>query len=93
MGSGIWSSVFFNLVLLVNLLHIIMLFVMSSTSLISATNFFQQLILDFLDEVIQKPTVLIGNSVGSLACVIAAAGWNGFSCSKSVILEHAGMFP
>jgi pimeloyl-ACP methyl ester carboxylesterase len=33
-----------------------------------------QLILDFLDEVIQKPTVLIGNSVGSLACVIAASG-------------------
>ncbi|KAJ6422294.1 hypothetical protein OIU84_027281 [Salix udensis] len=32
-----------------------------------------QLILDFLDEVIQKPTVLIGNSVGSLACVIAAS--------------------
>lgn len=34
----------------------------------------KQLILDFLDEVIQKPTVLIGNSVGSLACVIAASG-------------------
>ncbi|KAK9205436.1 hypothetical protein WN943_015703 [Citrus x changshan-huyou] len=33
-----------------------------------------QLILDFLDEVIPKPTVLIGNSVGSLACVIAASG-------------------
>ncbi|KAH9781849.1 hypothetical protein KPL71_008635 [Citrus sinensis] len=33
-----------------------------------------QLILDFLDEVVQKPTVLIGNSVGSLACVIAASG-------------------
>ncbi|KAK7259588.1 hypothetical protein RIF29_25197 [Crotalaria pallida] len=32
------------------------------------------MILDFLDEVIRKPTVLIGNSVGSLACVIAAAG-------------------
>ncbi|ESR55143.1 hypothetical protein CICLE_v10023397mg, partial [Citrus x clementina] len=31
------------------------------------------LILDFLDEVVQKPTVLIGNSVGSLACVIAAS--------------------
>ncbi|KAJ0085683.1 hypothetical protein Patl1_06929 [Pistacia atlantica] len=29
-----------------------------------------QLILDFLAEVVQKPTVLIGNSVGSLACVI-----------------------
>ncbi|XP_052292212.1 pheophytinase, chloroplastic-like [Citrus sinensis] len=33
-----------------------------------------QLILDFLDEVVKKPTVLIGNSVGSLACVIAASG-------------------
>ncbi|KAG4908420.1 hypothetical protein JHK86_056904 [Glycine max] len=32
-----------------------------------------QLILDFLNEVVQKPTVLIGNSVGSLACVIAAS--------------------
>ncbi|XP_058089930.1 uncharacterized protein LOC131236640 [Magnolia sinica] len=32
-----------------------------------------QLILDFLDEVVKKPAVLIGNSVGSLACVIAAA--------------------
>lgn len=33
-----------------------------------------QLILDFLDEAVQRPTVLLGNSVGSLACVIAAAG-------------------
>ncbi|PRQ27360.1 putative chlorophyllase [Rosa chinensis] len=32
-----------------------------------------ELILDFLDEVVQKPTVLIGNSVGSLACVISAS--------------------
>ncbi|KAL8151555.1 hypothetical protein V2J09_021363 [Rumex salicifolius] len=31
-------------------------------------NNFQQLLLDFLDEIVQKPTVLIGNSVGSLAC-------------------------
>ncbi|PKA54652.1 hypothetical protein AXF42_Ash000487 [Apostasia shenzhenica] len=31
-----------------------------------------QLILDFLDQIIKKPTVLVGNSVGSLACVIAA---------------------
>uniref|UniRef100_A0A6N2N245 AB hydrolase-1 domain-containing protein n=1 Tax=Salix viminalis TaxID=40686 RepID=A0A6N2N245_SALVM len=40
-----------------------------------------QLILDFLDEVIQKPTVLIGNSVGSLACVIAASGLVLLNCS------------
>lgn len=33
-----------------------------------------QLILDFLDEIVQNPTVLIGNSIGSLACVIAASG-------------------
>jgi hypothetical protein len=32
-----------------------------------------ELILDFLDEVVRRPTVLVGNSVGSLACVIAAA--------------------
>ncbi|CAA0827775.1 alpha/beta-Hydrolases superfamily protein [Striga hermonthica] len=32
-----------------------------------------QLILDFLDEIVRRPTVLLGNSVGSLACVIAAA--------------------
>lgn len=35
---------------------------------------FKQLILDFLKEIVQKPTVLVGNSVGSLACVIAASG-------------------
>ncbi|CAH8326814.1 unnamed protein product [Eruca vesicaria subsp. sativa] len=32
-----------------------------------------ELILNFLEEVVQKPTILIGNSVGSLACVIAAS--------------------
>ncbi|XP_078447451.1 alpha/beta-Hydrolases superfamily protein [Wolffia australiana] len=32
-----------------------------------------ELILDFLDEVVGRPTVLVGNSVGSLACVIAAS--------------------
>ncbi|BBG94732.1 alpha/beta-Hydrolases superfamily protein [Prunus dulcis] len=36
-----------------------------------------ELILDFLDEIVQEPTVLIGNSVGSLACVIAAASASG----------------
>ncbi|KAF3329385.1 pheophytinase [Carex littledalei] len=35
-----------------------------------------ELILDFLAEVVKKPTVLVGNSVGSLACVIAASGMN-----------------
>ncbi|XP_071711542.1 uncharacterized protein [Rutidosis leptorrhynchoides] len=33
-----------------------------------------ELIVDFLDEIVQRPAVLVGNSVGSLACVIAAAG-------------------
>lgn len=32
-----------------------------------------ELILDFVDQIVKEPTVLIGNSVGSLACVIAAA--------------------
>jgi hypothetical protein len=36
----------------------------------------KQLILDFLEEVVRRPTVLVGNSVGSLACVIAASGSN-----------------
>ncbi|XP_021736088.1 uncharacterized protein LOC110702646 isoform X3 [Chenopodium quinoa] len=40
---------------------------------------FQQLLLDFLNEVVQEPAVLIGNSVGSLACVISAAE----SCQRS----------
>ncbi|KAH9782305.1 AB hydrolase-1 domain-containing protein [Citrus sinensis] len=40
-----------------------------------------QLILDFLDEVVKKPTVLIGNSVGSLACVIAASGLVLLNCA------------
>lgn len=32
------------------------------------------MLLDFMKEVICEPTVLIGNSIGSLACTIAAAG-------------------
>lgn len=48
----------------------------------------QQLILDFLEEVIQKPTVLIGNSVGSLACLIAASGMFDSSPSGSVRSNH-----
>ncbi|CAI9771970.1 unnamed protein product [Fraxinus pennsylvanica] len=32
-----------------------------------------EMILDFLDEIVQRPAILMGNSVGSLACVIAAA--------------------
>jgi hypothetical protein len=36
----------------------------------------KQLLLDFLEEVVRRPTVLVGNSVGSLACVIAASGSN-----------------
>lgn len=35
-----------------------------------------ELILDFVDQIVKEPTVLIGNSVGSLACVIAASESN-----------------
>lgn len=51
------------------------------------------LLLDFLNEVVQEPAVLIGNSVGSLACVISASE----SCQRSqplvsglVLLNCAG---
>lgn len=33
-----------------------------------------ELLVDFIKEVVGAPTVLIGNSIGSLACVIASAG-------------------
>lgn len=49
-----------------------------------------QLILDFLAEVIQKPTVLIGNSVGSLACVIAASDSSQTLVRGIVLLNCAG---
>lgn len=42
-----------------------------------------ELILDFVDQIVKEPTVLIGNSVGSLACVIAASESN--SSPKSLI--------
>ncbi|KAJ3678113.1 hypothetical protein LUZ60_001916 [Juncus effusus] len=49
-----------------------------------------QLILDFLAEVVKKPTVLIGNSVGSLACVIAASEANDELVRGLVLLNCAG---
>ncbi|KAJ9567629.1 hypothetical protein OSB04_003595 [Centaurea solstitialis] len=49
-----------------------------------------QLILDFLEEIVQKPTVLIGNSVGSLACVIAAADAQQSLVQGIVLLNCAG---
>ncbi|KAH9726240.1 AB hydrolase-1 domain-containing protein [Citrus sinensis] len=49
-----------------------------------------QLILDFLDEVVKKPTVLIGNSVGSLACVIAASESSQTLVQGLVLLNCAG---
>ncbi|PIN11417.1 putative hydrolase/acyltransferase (alpha/beta hydrolase superfamily) [Handroanthus impetiginosus] len=49
-----------------------------------------QLILDFLHEVVQKPTVLLGNSVGSLACVIAAAESTRSLVRGLVLLNCAG---
>ncbi|PIA47005.1 hypothetical protein AQUCO_01400014v1 [Aquilegia coerulea] len=49
-----------------------------------------QLILDFLTEVVRKPTVLIGNSVGSLACVIAASESTNGLVRGLVLLNCAG---
>ncbi|XP_078181793.1 alpha/beta-Hydrolases superfamily protein [Carex rostrata] len=49
-----------------------------------------ELILDFLAEVVKKPTVLVGNSVGSLACVIAASESNGDLVRGLVLLNCAG---
>lgn len=49
-----------------------------------------ELILDFLHEVVQKPTVLIGNSVGSLACVIAASESRQSLVRGLVLLNCAG---
>lgn len=49
-----------------------------------------QLILDFLDEIVRKPTVLIGNSVGSLACVIAASESTNALVRGLVLLNCAG---
>ena len=49
---------------------------------------------DFVQQVIGKPTILIGNSIGSLACTIVAAGkflrlfyWLNINCSSLVILR------
>ncbi|MFS7972978.1 putative alpha/beta hydrolase-1 [Helianthus anomalus] len=49
-----------------------------------------QLILDFLEEIVQTPTVLVGNSVGSLACVIAAADAQNSLVKGLVLLNCAG---
>ncbi|XP_024014717.1 uncharacterized protein LOC18022825 isoform X1 [Eutrema salsugineum] len=49
-----------------------------------------ELILNFLEEVVQKPTILIGNSVGSLACVIAASESKQDLVKGLVLLNCAG---
>ncbi|KAK6937916.1 Alpha/beta hydrolase fold-1 [Dillenia turbinata] len=49
-----------------------------------------ELILDFINEVVKKPTVLIGNSVGSLACVIAASESSPEVVRALVLLNCAG---
>ncbi|PON71823.1 Alpha/beta hydrolase fold [Parasponia andersonii] len=49
-----------------------------------------ELILDFLDEIVQKPTVLVGNSVGSLACLIAASESSQSLVRGLVLLNCAG---
>ncbi|XP_068648638.1 uncharacterized protein [Aristolochia californica] len=49
-----------------------------------------QLILDFVNEIVRKPTVLMGNSVGSLACLIAASESSGGLVRGLVLLNCAG---
>ncbi|KAJ8545314.1 hypothetical protein K7X08_017897 [Anisodus acutangulus] len=49
-----------------------------------------QLILNFVNDIIERPTVLAGNSVGSLACVIAAADLSQTSIQGLVLLNCAG---
>ncbi|WVZ98574.1 hypothetical protein U9M48_044001 [Paspalum notatum var. saurae] len=49
-----------------------------------------ELILDFLAEVVRRPTVLVGNSVGSLACVIAASESSRDVVRGLVLLNCAG---
>ncbi|KAL6877201.1 hypothetical protein ACP4OV_012872 [Aristida adscensionis] len=49
-----------------------------------------QLILDFLEEVVKRPAVLVGNSVGSLACVIAASETTRDVVKGLVLLNCAG---
>ncbi|CAN6333035.1 unnamed protein product [Urochloa humidicola] len=49
-----------------------------------------ELILDFLEDVVKRPAVLVGNSVGSLACVIAAAESNRDVVRGLVLLNCAG---
>ncbi|XP_027079982.2 uncharacterized protein [Coffea arabica] len=51
-----------------------------------STEGWSQLILDFVNEIIQRPTVLIGNSVGSLACLIAAAESSSWSLIRGLVL-------
>lgn len=42
----------------------------------------QQLV-DFIKEVVGRPTVLVGNSIGSLACMVASAGIvNKYQCAE-----------
>lgn len=49
-----------------------------------------QLILDFLEQIVQRPAVLIGNSVGSLACLIAASESSSSLVAGLVLLNCAG---
>ncbi|XP_062082635.1 pheophytinase, chloroplastic [Humulus lupulus] len=49
-----------------------------------------QLILNFVEEIVKKPTVLVGNSVGSLACLIAASESNQSLVRGLVLLNCAG---
>lgn len=45
---------------------------------------------DFLAEFVQRPAVLVGNSVGSLACLMAADAGGASSVAGLVLLNCAG---
>lgn len=58
--------------------------------IVYSTKIWAELILDFVEEIIQKPTVLIGNSIGSLACLIAASENKTKAVRGLVLLNCAG---
>lgn len=49
-----------------------------------------QLILDFTDQVVQSPVILVGHSIGSLACLLAAATDSRSLVRGLVLLNCAG---
>ena len=48
--------------------------------------------MDFIKEVVGRPTVLVGNSIGSLACMVASAGIvNIYQCAELYSLITTGL--